>query len=988
MLVLDNISKDYEAGDSKVSALKGVSIKFRSSEFVSILGQSGCGKTTLLNIIGGLDQYTSGDLIINGRSTKQFRDADWDAYRNHSIGFVFQSYNLIPHQSVLSNVELALTLSGVSKAERRRRAVEALEKVGLGDQLRKKPNQMSGGQMQRVAIARALVNDPDILLADEPTGALDTETSVQVMDILREVAKDRLVIMVTHNPDLANTYSTRIIRLLDGRIIDDSRPFDGAEDAAGPAKRETKKAMSFFTAISLSLNNLMTKKGRTILTAFAGSIGIIGIALILSISTGVNDYIDRVQEDTLSSYPIMLEAETVDMGGLVSSLMGVSSVSDEEGGRHERDAVYTSAIMYDLLNAMSSAEVEKNNLTAFKDYLEAELNSQSPKTQLKDYISAVQYDYSIPLNIYTEDVNDAIIKSDFLELWNNMFTSMTGTTSEGTDAASLMKMYSSFGSGSNSGIQIWTEILPGRNGELISPLLNEQYDVIAGRWPEASDELILIVDKNNEVSDIVLYALGLKDSSEMYDMAMKLMTGETVDTDSLESWSYDEILSKTFKYVYPADCYQPLPEGGYADVSKSELGLKTLYANGKELKIVGIVRQNEDAIAGMMSGAIAYTSALTKEIIGESAEKELVKQQLNDETQDVIAGLPFKTEEAELSAEEKAQAVKEYFATASEAKKAEIYTEFTAKPDEEYVNQQVSDYMQTLTRSAVEEMVNTSYPEYAAMLPDMDDETLFSYVRGMAEEETKKQYSDGVRAQLGTMSTVQLAAMLDMQEFSDEDYTVLFDEFIPQRWSDSSYEDSLKALGYVDINSPARISIYAATFADKDNIADIITQYNSAADESDKISYTDYVALMMSSITTIINAISYVLIAFVAISLVVSSIMIGIITYISVLERTKEIGILRSIGASKRDISRVFNAETLIVGLCAGIIGIACTLLLCIPINAIIHNLTGIMILSAKLPPLAAVILVAISVVLTVIAGLIPSGLASRKDPVIALRTE
>jgi putative ABC transport system permease protein len=989
MLVLDNISKDYEAGDSKVSALKGVSIKFRRSEFVSILGQSGCGKTTLLNIIGGLDQYTSGDLIINGVSTKQFKDADWDTYRNHSIGFVFQSYNLIPHQSVLSNVELALTLSGVSKAERRRRAVEALEKVGLGDQLRKKPNQMSGGQMQRVAIARALVNDPDILLADEPTGALDTETSVQVMDILREVAKDRLVIMVTHNPDLANTYSTRIIRLLDGRIIDDSMPFDGAEEAAPPAKSDTKKAMSFFTAISLSLNNLMTKKGRTILTAFAGSIGIIGIALILSISTGVNDYIDRVQEDTLSSYPILLEAESVDMGGLITSLMGVSSGGDEEGGKHDRDAVYTSAIMYDLLNAMSSAEVEKNNLTAFKEYLENELNGESPKTGLKDYVSAVQYDYALPLSIYTQDVNDTIIKSDFLELWNSMFTSMTGSSSEGTDAASLMKMYSSFGTGSNTGVSIWIEILPGQNGELISPLLNEQYDVIAGRWPEASDELILIVDKNNEVSDVVLYALGLKDSAEMYDMAIRLMTGETVDTETLESWSYDEILSKTFKYVYPADCYQPLPEGGYADVSKSELGLKTLYANGKELKIVGIVRQNEDAISGMMSGAIAYTSALTKEIIEETADKELVKLQLDDENQDVISGLPFKTDDAEeISVEEKVQAVKDYFAEASEAKKAEIYTEFSARPSEEYVSQQVSDYMQTLTRSAVEEMVNESYPEYAAMLPDMDDETLFSYVEEMAKEEIRRQYSEGVRAQLGTLSTVQLAGMLDMQSFTDEDYSIIFDEIIPQRWSDSTYEDTLKLLGYVDMDSPAKISIYASTFADKDKIADIITQYNSSVSEGDKISYTDYVALMMSSITTIINAISYVLIAFVAISLIVSSIMIGIITYISVLERTKEIGILRSIGASKRDISRVFNAETLIVGLCAGIIGIVCTLLLCLPINAIIHHLTGIMILNATIPPVAAVILVAISVVLTVIAGLIPSGLASRKDPVIALRTE
>ncbi len=988
MLFLDNIVKNYSMGDMEVQALKGVSLKFRENEFVAILGQSGCGKTTLLNIIGGLDQYTSGDLVINGKSTKAFKDGDWDTYRNHSIGFVFQSYNLIPHQTVLSNVELALTLSGVGKSERRKRAIEALEKVGLGDQLKKKPNQMSGGQMQRVAIARALVNNPDILLADEPTGALDTETSVQVMEILKEVAKDRLVIMVTHNPDLAEKYSNRIIRLLDGEVIGDSNPYNGEElnDNKVSGKKQKKPAMSFKTAVSLSLNNLMTKKGRTFLTAFAGSIGIIGIALILSVSTGVNNYIDRVQEDTLSSYPITLEAERVDMGSLMTSLMGVSSESSDN--IHDTDKVYVNSVMYEMMNAMYSADVEINNLGAFKAFLDAELEGENPSTDLKENVSAIEYRYGLDMNIYTEDVDGRIIESDFMALWEQLYANATGTAMEGSDAGNIMTSMSQM-TGGTGGIVIWDEMLPGENGELVNPLLEEQYDLIAGTWPQKYDEVVLIVDSKNEVSDVVLYSLGLMKTDEMYDIMMAIMQGKQIDTSSFDSWTYDEILAKRFKLIYSADCYQPNSDGVYTDVSTTELGLKTLYNNGTELKIVGIIRPDEDAIAGMMGGAIGYTTALTDHVIEETAKKALVMEQIDNPDVDVFTGLPFVSEDTpEPTAEEKAEAIKAHFDTISNAKKAEIITAYMSVPADEYVSGIVEANMQGLTREYVEQMVAESYPEYQNMLPSMDDETLFGYVREMIAEQITEQYSQQVQAQLGAYTTDQLAAMFSAQPFTLDEYSALYDEYMPQTVSDATYADNMRALGYVDMKNPSSINIYAATFEAKDTIAEIIAQYNEGVSEADKINYTDYVALMMSSISTIINAISYVLIAFVAISLVVSSIMIGIITYISVLERTKEIGILRSIGASKRDISRVFNAETLIVGLGAGIIGILATLLLCIPINAIIHHLTGIMILSATLPGAAAVILVIISVVLTVIAGLIPSRVAANKDPVVALRTE
>ncbi len=985
MLFLDNIVKNYSMGDMEVQALKGVSLKFRENEFVSILGQSGCGKTTLLNIIGGLDQYTSGDLVINGKSTKDFKDADWDTYRNHSIGFVFQSYNLIPHQTVLSNVELALTLSGVSKAERRKRAIEALEQVGLGDQLKKKPNQMSGGQMQRVAIARALVNNPDILLADEPTGALDTETSVQVMEILKEVAKDRLVIMVTHNPDLAAEYSNRIIRLLDGEIIGDSNPYNGEEIAHGETggKKQKKPAMSFFTAVALSLNNLMTKKGRTFLTAFAGSIGIIGIALILSVSTGVNNYIDRVQEDTLSSYPITLEAERLDMTSLMTSLMGVSSESGE--ATHELDKIYVNSIMYDMMNTMYSADIETNNLSAFKAFLDTELEGSEPKTLLKENVSAIEYRYNLDFNIYTEDVDGTIIESDFMDLWSKMYSSATGSAMEGSDAGNMM---TSMAQMSGGGIVIWDEMLPGENGELINPLIETQYNVIAGRWPESHDEVVLIVDGNNEVSDVVLYSLGLKSADEMYEIAMSVMKGETIDTSSFESWSYDEIIGKTFKLIYSADRYQKGTDGVYTDVSTTDLGLKTLYNNGEEIKLVGIIRPDEDAISGMMGGAIGYTAALTDHVIRETAEKPLVVEQLENPDVDVFNGLPFASDDApEPSDAEKTEAIKEYLASVSNAKKAEIITAYMSVPAAEYVSSIVETNMQGITREYIETMVTQTYPEYESMLPSMDDETLFGYVRQMMEEQIIAEYGKQVEARLGSYTTDQLAGMFDMQPFTEAEYAALYDEYMPQTVSDSTYDKNIRTLGYVDLESPAAINIYAATFQAKDTIADIITDYNAGVSEADKINYTDYVALMMSSVSTIINAISYVLIAFVAISLVVSSIMIGIITYISVLERTKEIGILRAVGASKKDISRVFNAETFIIGLTSGALGIIVTLLLCIPANIIIKHFTDVGNL-AQLPLVGGLILILISMILTVFSGLIPSGIAAKKDPVEALRSE
>ena len=981
MLTLKNITKDYTAGDSAVHALKGVSIDFRESEFVAVLGPSGCGKTTLLNISGGLDQYTSGDLVINGRSTRDYGDKDWDTYRNHSIGFVFQSYNLIPHQSVLANVELALTISGISREERRERAVKVLERVGLGDQIYKKPNQRSGGQMQRVAIARALINDPDILLADEPTGALDSETSVQVMDLLKEVAQDRLVIMVTHNPELAERYATRTVRLLDGEIIGDSDPYDGSKAAQRSNEGKKRPSMSFLTALSLSLNNLMTKKGRTILTAFAGSIGIIGIALILSLSNGIQTYINQVQEDTLSTYPLTIESEAADLSSMIEAMTGAAG----DGEEHERDAVYSNVILYDLMDNLMSMDTETNDLKSFKEFLDAGGGG------INEFTSAIQYEYDPNFNIYTKDSDGNIVESDVVTLLNELMASMYGG-----DFSSYFDTMGDF----YSSFESWQEMLPGENGELINQTLLDQYDVIYGSWPQDYDEVVLIVNQNNEVSDLVLYTLGLRTEEELTSSLEAYMNGETVDAE-VESWSYEELCGLTFKLVGWYDHYvYDSATGTYPDVSGTEAGLDYLYENndvGIPLKISGIVRQNEDAVAGMMSGAIGYTSGLIDRVIEQAEGSDVVSAQMADPDTDVILGLPFATgEEVEPTGDELRAEVDEYIAGLDTAGQAELYTEISSTPSDDYLDAAVEQALSELTREDIEGMMLDGYAEEMGVDADslrdyvaqMDDETLMSYVEDMAREAVAQQYAEAAQQQLSALSQQQLAAALAINGLSDWQYEYVYENLMPARYSESTYEQNLETLGYIDIASPDSINLYASTFADKDEIARIIDEYNASADEEQQISYTDYVALLMSSVSTIINAISYVLIAFVAISLVVSSIMIGIITYISVLERTKEIGILRAIGASKRDVANVFNAETLIEGLASGALGIAVTLLLIIPINAIVQHLTGIASLRAILPTSGAVALILISMLLTYIAGLIPSRFAARRNPVEALRTE
>lgn len=893
MLQLNDIKKDYVSGDTKVSALKGINLKFRDSEFVSILGPSGCGKTTMLNIIGGLDKYTSGDLKINGISTKNYKDKDWDAYRNNSIGFVFQSYNLIPHQTVLSNVELALTLSGVSKSERRKRAIEALEKVGLKEQIHKKPNQMSGGQMQRVAIARALVNNPDILLADEPTGALDTETSVQIMELLKEISKDRLIIMVTHNPDLAKQYSTRIIKLLDGTIIDDSDPFtdkenestenaksiekneiksEAANDKKTKKRKKQKTSMSFLTALSLSLNNLMTKKTRTILTAFAGSIGIIGIALILSISNGIQLYIDRVQRDTLSSYPIQLQSQSVDISSMIENMTG----KKDKETTHELDKVYSNTIMGEMLNTMV-AEVQKNNLKEFKKFIE------SDDSEIKSHVSAVQYSYDVPLDIYMSDTSDGVTQLNPSTIMNTVY----GIGS--SDSYSPMStMYT------NS--SVWSQLLDNQS------VLESQYDVLAGNWPSDYNEVVLVVDENNEVDDYTLYSLGLKDPDEVNEIFKNLMAGKTYDVEDT-SYSYDDILNTTFKLVLPTDKYSyDKAKKIWNDESDNESFMKNAVDNGLTLKISGIIRASEDSVSTSLRSGVGYTKGLMEYIINGVNDSDIAKEQLNKSDIDVFTGVPFDNNK-----------------------------------DTPITMDDVNAYIATLS------------PDEAAQMT--------AYISQMPEEQVLKMFSDSLKAQT----------------------------------TNATFEGNKQILGITNLDNPSEIDIYATSFEDKEMIEDIISDYNRRMEDDGKdenvIQYTDYVGLIMSSVSTIISAISYVLIAFVAISLIVSSIMIGIITYISVLERTKEIGILRSIGASKKDISRVFNAETMIEGFVSGALGIIITLLLCIPANIIIKNLTTISNV-AQLPVAGGVILVIISMLLTLIAGFIPAKMAAKKDPVVALRTE
>ena len=1000
MLELKNIVKEYPAGGQPVEALKGVSLQFRESEFVSILGPSGCGKTTLLNIIGGLDQYTSGDLVINGRSTKDYKDRDWDAYRNHSVGFVFQSYNLIPHQTVLQNVELALTLSGVSKAERRRRAKEALERVGLGSQLKKRPSEMSGGQMQRVAIARAIVNDPDIVLADEPTGALDTETSVQVMEILKEISKDRLIVMVTHNPELAQRYSTRIVRMLDGQVTGDTAPLTPEEaqkeraasvkkdEAARKAKRPS---MSLWTSFGLSLKNLFTKKGRTALTSFAGSIGIIGIALIYAVSQGTTAYIDAVQEDTLSSYPLTLQSQEMDLGSLMEEFIDAAQSTDE----HQLDGVYQKPMIYDMVNALSSSETIENDLASFKTYLEQRL--KDPEDPLYNAVSGVQYTYDPQLLVYTENVDGDILLSDSQELMEDLlqeyFSIDMAAMSDLRSSYGMDSLASSMGGGS---MVLWQEMLPGDDGALISPMLEDQYDLVYGSWPNDYNEVVLVLDENNELDDMALYALGLKPQEEM-DAIMQAAVDQTEVELEDQSWSYEEICSREYKTVLNADCYAYDEASGlYVDLRDTDAGLRYLYDNGITLQVSGIIRPNENASAHMLSGSIGYTSALTEHLAQASQDSVAIQAQMDSPNRDIFTGLPFQESTGNLTDEEKESAFRSYVSGLEEQDKAETYLAIQSLPTQEQIDQAVGQSTGSMSREEMESTLQEALTSQASLdesqvedyIAAMSDEELSDLFTQMAEEQFKAQYAAQVQQQLAAMEPAQMAAALDaaMDTYTTQQCAQYYDEVLT--FSDSTYEENLVQLGYIDLDDPASISLYAASFEDKDVIEQAIADYNETKDDLEQIQYTDYIGLMLSSITTIINAITYVLIAFVAVSLVVSSIMIGVITLISVQERTKEIGILRAIGASKRNVSSMFNAETVIIGFTSGALGVLITWVLCIPINAILHHLTGIQTLSAFLPLPTALVLVLISTALTLFSGIIPSRSAAKKDPVVALRTE
>ncbi len=848
MLELKKISKVYHTAGLTQKALDDVSIIFRKNEFVSILGQSGSGKTTMLNIIGGLDNYTDGDLIINGISTKKYKNRDWDVYRNHRVGFVFQSYNLIPHQTALQNVELALTLSGVGKEERRKRSIAVLKKVGLEKQINKKPNQMSGGQMQRIAIARALVNDPDILLADEPTGALDSETSIQVMNLLKEIAKDKLVIMVTHNPELANLYSTRIVKLLDGKIVDDSNPFDGKEELKENKKKSKKSKMGFLTALSLSLNNLMTKKGRTLLTAFAGSIGIIGIALILSLSNGIQNYISKTEKETLGSYPLTISKESVDISSMLLSFMG-----NGKKETYDDDLIHSKNIMGDMFSSITE-DVKINDLASFKKFIE------NDKKEINDYVTDIVYGYNIKLNLYKNDP-DKIVRVN----------PTTVLDAIGMGTSNISSAYS----GMMGSYDVFTELLDNQD-------FNEsQYDLVAGNWPKEYNELVIILNSNNEISDYTLYSLGLLDQDDLKKQFNNMISGEKVEFEN-KTFSKEELLKLTYKLVLNTDFYKKT-NGVWIDKSNDEEYMKKVLKNSLDLKVVGIIKPNEESVIDSGYGLVGYTHSLWEKTITEINKSDIAKEQIKNKEKNIFTG---------------------------------------------------------------------------------------------------KKFSESAKFDMKNLSKDQLKAI---QSMSQEELSAYIETF--SNYASSTYEQNLNLLGIADLENPDSINIYPKDFDAKESITDIIDAFNKGKSEDDTIQYTDMFGVMMSSVSSIVNVISTVLIAFVAISLFVSSIMIAIITYISVIERTKEIGILRAIGASKKDISRVFNAETLIEGACAGIMGILVTCLINIPVNIIIKealNITGI----ASLPYAGAIILIIISIILTLIAGLIPSRMASKKDPVVALRSE
>lgn len=855
MLQCKNIMKDYVSGDEIVHALKGVSLSFREREFVSILGQSGCGKTTFLNIIGGLDHYTSGDLIINGKSTKDYSDKDWDTYRNHQVGFVFQSYNLIMHQSVLSNVELALTLTGVNKEERRKRAIDALNKVGLSDQIHKKPTQMSGGQMQRVAIARAIVNNPDIILADEPTGALDSATSVQIMEILKEISKDKLVIMVTHNPQLADEYSSRIIRLKDGSLVSDSNPFNEQEMNVDTSVLK-RPGMSFIMACSLSLNNLMTKKARTFLTSFAGSIGIIGIALIMSLSHGMQSYIDQMENDTMASYPIEIQSSSSDMSTLMTTMMGMKKKTEE----HKDSKIYSRPYVEDVLESLSSSK--KNNLSAFKSYIESSKGKEFRKTA-----KAIEYDYNLNLQVYNENTDSGLVQVSPNGLLDKLGMS---------DMMSLQSQFMDSSAMTND--QVWLSLPESKK------LRDDEYQLVEGKWPTNYNEVVLEVDENKEITDYALYSLGLLDQDELVKNYQKILNGETdkISKTNLKSYSVDDILNLKFRLVLNSDLYQKV-NGLWINQSENESYMQDVVSKSPEIKVVGIIKPSESTVSQPTMGGVYYTKAMEEYVTSKTENAQIVKEQKSNPNINIFT-----------------------------------QTEFAS-------GQKMS--MSNLTN------------EQMMQLSSMSQEELMNYMNT---------YNENINA---------------------------------------TYDSNLTKLGVVDYSNPTKISLYASSFDGKEKLGDLITSYNKKQTKSNVITYNDFIGTMLSSVTSVVNIISYVLIAFVSVSLIVSSIMIGIITYISVLERTKEIGILRSIGASKKDITRVFNAETFLIGLISGVLGILITLVLNVPISVVVENMTGVAHI-AKLPVNGAVFLILIDLVLTILAGLIPSKIASKKDPVEALRSE
>ena len=935
MLQIQAVSKQYKTGDLVQHALREVSLNLRDNEFVSILGPSGSGKTTLLNIIGGLDRYDSGDLIINGVSTRNYTDRDWDTYRNHTIGFVFQSYNLIPHQSVLSNVELALTIAGISPRERRARAKKALEQVGLGEQCHKKPNQMSGGQMQRVAIARALVNDPDILLADEPTGALDTETSLQVMELLKEVAKDRLVVMVTHNPELAEQYSTRIVRLRDGRITSDSDPYDPQENAVSRQDTKGKAKMGFQTALALSFNNLRTKLGRTILTAFAGSIGIIGIAMILALSNGVNTYINNIQKETMASYPISITARTIDMSGMLDFRDEAIANQEQNAQLPEREGVYSNTTLLEMRELYSSS-ITENNLTAFRAYLE------NPDSEIQTFLgeNGIIYSYNVNFSVFTRDPDGNLLNTDTSprdDEADRGFGSMTGMNAGAGPFAQLSSMMG----GKDTNARHFSQLMPGADGSPVSSVTTDSYEVLYGRWPEKAGELVLVLDRSNGISIDTLFSLGLITLKDYQKMEAAIV--ENGASDPLR-FDYETICARKFLLVPACDYYKEQANGDFAYVGEDAGQLEALAENGMELTIVGIIRPLEDAANANISSVLAYTSALTDQIIAHTDESPVVIAQESQPERNVLTGLGFDPGDDETRAADAAA----YIRAMDNNSKASLYT-------------MILYYTGALSQGGMpggSQSVSCSgeFPSSGGYPQGMDQNAI-------------------------------MAAAMDhwLDETPDQEILLsIYDQY----FSVGSYDDNMEAFGKVSYDAPASISIYTDSFEDKESVSECITRYNETVGEEDQITYVDYVQLMTSSLTSIIDVISYVLIAFVSVSLVVSCIMIGIITHISVLERTKEIGILRAMGASKGNISNVFNAETLIIGLCSGVLGVVVTMLLTIPINALLAELVTGTTVTAQLPPVAALILVAISMIITVIGGLMPARKAARLDPVIALRSE